>query len=215
MLDALEGKKGAFNDLYSCAGSGSAEAQYYLALYYKEVKGVGPDSDYAYWMKKAKDNGDDAAEEALESLIYVVNYEKGIIGTQTNVKASSSTTIIMNKRNSVFWVPCKINGLKADFVFDTGASIICLSSLFAKQLIEQGLISESDVIGNSNVTVADGRTQSVTNINIKDIEIGGLHIKNVRAAIVERQNVPLLLGQSAIEKLGKITIDGYKLIIHR
>jgi TPR repeat protein len=62
MLDALEGKKGAFNDLYSYAGSGNAEAQYYLALYYKEAK--GSEADYAYWMNKSKDNGYVAAQSS-------------------------------------------------------------------------------------------------------------------------------------------------------
>ena len=55
MQEALQGNKKAFKELYSYAGSGNAEAQYYLALYYKEAKGSG--ADYAYWMKKANDNG--------------------------------------------------------------------------------------------------------------------------------------------------------------
>jgi predicted aspartyl protease len=42
-----------------------------------------------------------------------------------------------------------------------------------------------------------------------------LHLYNVRASIKDQQNAPLLLGQSAIEKLGKVTIDGHKLIIHK
>ena len=62
MQEASRGSKKAFKDLYSYAGSGNAEAQYYLALYYKETKGSGADSDYAYWMKKAKANGCDAAQ---------------------------------------------------------------------------------------------------------------------------------------------------------
>ena len=57
MQQAFQGNKKAFKELYFYAGSGNAEAQYYLALYYKEVKGSGQDSDYAYWMKKTKDNG--------------------------------------------------------------------------------------------------------------------------------------------------------------
>ena len=56
MQEASQGNKKAFKELYSYAGSGNAEAQYYLALYYKKAKGSGQDSDYAYWMKKAKDN---------------------------------------------------------------------------------------------------------------------------------------------------------------
>ena len=64
MQEASQGNKNAFKDLYSYAGSGIAEAQYYLALYYKEAKGSGADSDYAYWMNKSKDNGYDAAQNS-------------------------------------------------------------------------------------------------------------------------------------------------------
>ena len=65
MHDASKGDKKAFDELYSRAGYGSAEAQYYLAIYYKEGKGDGPDSDYAYWMKKAKSNGFDATKNIV------------------------------------------------------------------------------------------------------------------------------------------------------
>ena len=61
MQEASQGNKIAFKELYSYAGAGIAEAQYYLALYYKAVKGCAPDSDYAYWMNKARDNGYEAA----------------------------------------------------------------------------------------------------------------------------------------------------------
>lgn len=61
MLEASKGNESALKELYSYAGSGISEAQYYLALYYKAVKGCAPDSDYAYWINKAKDNGYEAA----------------------------------------------------------------------------------------------------------------------------------------------------------
>lgn len=35
MQEASQGNKKAFKELYSYAGSGNAEAQYYLALYYR------------------------------------------------------------------------------------------------------------------------------------------------------------------------------------
>jgi uncharacterized membrane protein YhaH (DUF805 family) len=62
MQEASQGNKKAFKELYSYAGSGNAEAQYYLALYYKDT---GADSDYAYWMGKAKDNGYVAAQNSV------------------------------------------------------------------------------------------------------------------------------------------------------
>ena len=63
MQAASQGNKKAFKELYSYAGSGNAEAQYYLALYYKETKGCG--EDYAYWMNKSKDNGYVAAQNSV------------------------------------------------------------------------------------------------------------------------------------------------------
>lgn len=63
MQEASQGNKKAFKELYSYAGSGNAEAQYYLALYYKESKGSG--ADYAYWMNKSKDNGYVAAQNSV------------------------------------------------------------------------------------------------------------------------------------------------------
>ena len=72
MQDALEGKKSAYKDLYSYAGSGNAEAQYYLALYYAKKNGSEQDGDCPYWMKKAKENG----YAPLSGSITIVEEEK-------------------------------------------------------------------------------------------------------------------------------------------
>lgn len=42
---------------------------------------------------------------------------------------------------------------------------------------------------------------------LKKIEISGLVLYNVNASIINNDNAPLLLGQSALSKLGKIQID--------
>ena len=62
-MDALDGKKSAFKDLYSYAGSGNAEAQYYLALYYLKKNGSEQDEDCQYWLNKARDNGYDIPQD--------------------------------------------------------------------------------------------------------------------------------------------------------
>lgn len=41
-----------------------------------------------------------------------------------------------------------------------------------------------------------------------------MHIKNVKAIVISSQNAPLLLGQTAIQKLGRISLNGDKLIIN-
>lgn len=62
--------------------------------------------------------------------------------------------------------------------------------------------------------MADGRVVNHTKINIRDLEIAGLHLSNVVATVMEGHDAPLLLGQSAIKKLGRISIDGNELTIH-
>ena len=46
-----------------------------------------------------------------------------------------------------------------------------------------------------------------TIVNLKKIEINGLLISNVEAAIIDSDSAPLLLGQSALNRLGKVQID--------
>jgi clan AA aspartic protease (TIGR02281 family) len=120
----------------------------------------------------------------------------------------------MEKHNGVYKLECKINGIPMNFIFDTGASSVSISSTEARFLIKQGLITDEDVIGNVNYKIANGETLEGTKVNIKKIEIKGLILENVTATIVHELNAPLLLGQSVLSRLGKITIDGNNLIIH-
>ena len=56
MEESLRGNDYALDELMSNAGAGSAEAQYYLALFYERTGGIH-DPDYSYWIEKSKKNG--------------------------------------------------------------------------------------------------------------------------------------------------------------
>lgn len=100
------------------------------------------------------------------------------------------------------------------FIFDTGASAVSLSKSMASYMEDNGYLKKSDYLGKSESLIADGSVVSVEVVNLRDFEIGGFHIKDVVATVKDGQNVPLLMGQSAIEKLGRISIEGNRLIIH-
>lgn len=127
----------------------------------------------------------------------------------------SQVTITMEESGGVYKVPCTVNGLKMKFVFDTGASVVSLSQSMASFMIDNGYLSESDYLGNGQTHIADGSIIDVAVVNLKDFEVGGFHLSNVTATVKDGQNVPLLMGMSAIEKLGKISLSGNKLIIHK
>lgn len=126
----------------------------------------------------------------------------------------SQTIIQMEEYGGIYRIPCKVNGAKMKLIFDTGADKVCLSLSMADYLYDNGYITNEDIIGSGSSTVADGSIVDHIKIIIKDIEIEGIHLRNVEAVVIDGQNAPLLLGQSAIKKLGRYAIDGNKLVIY-
>lgn len=130
------------------------------------------------------------------------------------VNASYAQVVItMEKDGELYKIPCHINGLRMKFIFDTGASVVSMSKSTADFLLENGYIETNDIVGKGRSITADGSVVNNTVLNIRDIEISGKHLYNVQAVVIDSQNAPLLLGQSAIQKLGRITISGDNLIL--
>ena len=132
-----------------------------------------------------------------------------------SVFANAQTTIKMEKQlNGLYKVSCKVNGAPMKMLFDTGASSVSISRSTALYLLDNDLIGEDDYIGTAKTMIADGGIVDNMLIRLKDIEIGGLHLRNVEAMVTSSLTAPLLLGQSVISKLGKITLDGDILTVH-
>lgn len=122
-------------------------------------------------------------------------------------------TIEMEQDGGVYKVPCVVNGLRMKFVFDTGAANVCISETMANYMLENDYLNSEDIIGTGQSSVADGRIVNHVKIRIATLEIGGLKLNNIEAVVITGQSAPLLLGQTAIEKMGEITIVENKLII--
>ena len=130
--------------------------------------------------------------------------------SQANIperKIKGHTKVRMEKAGGVYLVPIKVNGLDLKFIFDTGASSISLSSAEAIVMLRQGLITQNDVVGQQQFQDATGGVSVGTIIRLKTVEIGGLVLNNVEASVVDNIQAPLLLGQTALAKFGKVTID--------
>ncbi|MBK8517624.1 MAG: retroviral-like aspartic protease family protein [Saprospiraceae bacterium] len=123
------------------------------------------------------------------------------------------TKILMQKTNGVYSIPCKVNGLKLNFIFDTGASNVSISLTEAAFMLKNGYLNESDITGSSYAQIANGEITKNTTILIREIIIADITLRNISASIVHELKAPLLLGQSAISKLGKIQLNGNELII--
>lgn len=126
----------------------------------------------------------------------------------------AQVTIQMQRQeDGTFIIPGKVNGLDLKFIFDTGASNVCISSAEAVFMLKNGYLNESDIKGSSYSQIANGDIIENTKIVLRNVQVGGVSISNVDALVVHNLNAPLLFGQSAIQKLGPIQLDGNKLII--
>ncbi len=123
------------------------------------------------------------------------------------LQVAAQTVIKMKKHGNVYILPCKVNGVSMEMFFDTGADDVSLSLNEARNLMNAGVLSDDDVVGKSSYQTANGDISEGTTINIRKITFAGLEINDVKATIMHVNDAPLLFGQSAISKLGKIMID--------
>lgn len=131
-----------------------------------------------------------------------------------NLSISQTRVIMTDEGNGVYTIPCKVNGVPLKFIFDTGASDVVISLSEALFMIKNGYLTSEDILGTSYMQIANGEITENTKIILREIEIQGLKLYDVTAAVTHELSAPLLLGQSAIQKLGKIQLNGNELTIY-
>ena len=80
-------------------------------------------------------------------------------------------------------------------------------------MLKNDFLSPNDIIGRQNYLTADGEITEGTVVNLRNVDFGGLELNNIKASIVKNQKAPLLLGQSVLNRLGKIEIDNGKRVL--
>jgi clan AA aspartic protease (TIGR02281 family) len=141
--------------------------------------------------------------------------KKDLVVRKEESDAETHTVSIPMKLSGsgTYEIPCKINELKLNLIFDTGASDITISKTEAEFMLKNDYLSKNDITGTSSYMIANGDIEIGTTIVFRKVDFGGLILKNVKASVIENKNAPLLFGQSALSKYGKITIDNDKKII--
>jgi aspartyl protease family protein len=126
---------------------------------------------------------------------------------ETPKLTQEKTVVKMRKTQGVYEIPTEINGLPMYFIFDTGAGLISISDSEIKLLREKGKFSNEDIVGKGNFIDANGDVTEGTIVMLKTVKIGDRTLTNIEASVVHNLKAPLLMGQSALEKFGKISIN--------
>lgn len=123
-------------------------------------------------------------------------------------KTIKTVSIPMKTKGSgTYEVRCKINELGLNLIFDTGATDISISQTEVQFMLKNGYLSKNDITGTQKYMDANGNIEIGTTLIFRKVDFGGLILKNVKASVVHNKDAPLLFGQSALSKYGKITID--------
>ena len=152
-----------------------------------------------------------SCEEKQNSIESPVDVQTESIAEEDTV--SSRIGIKMESIGGVYQIPCYVNGVKMKFIFDTGASSVSISLAEGLFLAKNGYLGKEDFIGTNQMMVADGSLVDNMEINLHSIDVAGIMLTDVKATVVTSLDAPLLLGQTALKRLGKIEIEGDSLFI--
>ncbi len=127
--------------------------------------------------------------------------------TPNNNSKLTRNVLKMELENGVRYVWIEINGIRLRFIFDTGASSICISPAEATVLYRQGTLKKEDVLNVEYFQDATGKISEGTKVNLRQVKIGDMILDNVEALVIDNVDATLLLGQTVLERFGSIEID--------
>jgi len=155
-----------------------------------------------------RERGDHKAESDRQLEIgAAVNRTDETSTSSTQVSHSEATILPMTLKGGVYYVKVGVNGMELDFVFDTGASSILISQVEFLTLKRQGRAQDSDLGEVQYFLDASGDTSEAVSFNIRELKLGDRILNDVDASIGSSLSAPLLLGQSALARFGKVEID--------
>ncbi|MEO8619392.1 MAG: TIGR02281 family clan AA aspartic protease, partial [Sphingomicrobium sp.] len=146
-----------------------------------------------------------AADERPTQLVEPASHEAGPSTPATNIFGGA--TVLKRGAGGHFFTDASVNGMNVNFLVDTGATGVALTTDDAQRM---GLVfspSEFSVIGSGASGPVRGKL-----VVLDRVTMGGKTVEQVPGAILENAEVSLL-GQSFLARMGKIEIEGDEMVI--
>lgn len=126
------------------------------------------------------------------------------------VELNGEVSVPYSELGGVKTIPVKLNGVSMDMIFDTGCSGMSISLNEILTMQKNGKFSESDIVGITESTIADGSVVENGLINLHEVEIGGkdgIILHNVQASVALNQIAPILLGNGVLDAVASVEVD--------
>lgn len=122
-------------------------------------------------------------------------------------------SLIKNPKG-IFETTVVVNGTqKMEMVLNTGTPEVSLAPDMVLKLVQSKAIGAQDIVAGGSYTDAKGNVNKTVKFKIKELNIGGVVIKDVSAGVSTAADGTNQLGLSALEKLGKLEIDFRKKVV--
>jgi clan AA aspartic protease (TIGR02281 family) len=121
--------------------------------------------------------------------------------------------IPLGASGGIYTVPVQINrSLTASFLVDPGAGVVVIPVAMLRQLIANGTITESDVLGVGTAELADSSMYLTARVRLRELRIGNIVARDVTAAVSPGLTQPLL-GQSFLQRFASVTFDNRRQVL--
>jgi clan AA aspartic protease (TIGR02281 family) len=127
--------------------------------------------------------------------------------TTPTVSVSTLTVPLRRMPNGLFLVPALLNeAVEAEFIVDSGASVIALPENAVAALRNSGKLAESEFTGVQRIKVANGAVIQSKTFTLRSLSVNGRFLPNIQAAVIPSGSTPLL-GQSFLARFSSWSID--------
>jgi len=112
-----------------------------------------------------------------------------------------------------YMVDATVNGVGVKTYYAEENWFASMSSTTYLFLYENGYIADADVRGMTVVKMPDGSSTKAGSFVIRNLRLGNLIVQDLPAFVIAKQNVPLIIGNSAFDIFGDVHVEDEKLYI--
>lgn len=123
-------------------------------------------------------------------------------------RSSAGTIVIPRGQQGHFFVGGDVAGQHLNFIVDTGATTVAISRNDAKSVgvdVDHLLFDHQSQTASGTVAVAE--------TTLPRLRIGDIQLLDVRAVVIDVPDGMALLGQSFLDRIDKVSIEGDKMTL--
>src|SRR5215208_6493974 len=129
------------------------------------------------------------------------------------VVPAHAAEVPLGSSGGIYTVPGLINrSVSLEFLVDPGAGTVVIPTSALRQLIQNGSVTESDVIGIGAAELPDSSLYLTARVRLRELQVGNTAVRDVTASVSPALKHPLL-GQSFLRRFGSVTFDNRRQVL--